>query len=413
MSAACSIADLGVRLLPALSDVAARQLRHEVIFRACKWDPQVEDVATIDSRAVVLTPVTWRRLAMDAEALAAELQAQEAALLHRPELWRELGLPWSLRLALAHGRATGEPVAAASVMRFDFHPTSDGWRISEVNRDVPGGFGEAGVFADLLAKHHPGSLIAGDPALALAAAVARRAGSDPVALVHCTSYSDDRQVMELLACRLRELGVTIRPVAPDGLRWDGPRASFADQTPVGAIIRFTPAEWLSACPWRSRWWRFFGGGGTPAANPAAVVLSQSKRLPLLWDRLGVPCPTWRRLLPETREPRTVDPEDPAWIHKPAWGRVGDGITGPGFGEPRHRLTILRQVRRHPRHWLAQRRFASVPLDLAAHLCLGIFVIDGRAIGAYARMSETPPIDHRAREAAVLIADTASTRGIAA
>ena len=48
------------------------------------------------------------------------------------------------------------------VLRFDFHWTTEGWRISEANTDVPGGFNEASGFARLLAPSFPGSEPAGD-----------------------------------------------------------------------------------------------------------------------------------------------------------------------------------------------------------------------------------------------------------
>ena len=37
-----------------------------------------------------------------------------------------------------------------------------------------------------------------------------------------------------------------------------------------------------------------------------------------------------------------------------------------------------------------------------HACLGVYVIDGRAAGVYARVSRKPLIDGRAQDAAVLL-----------
>jgi hypothetical protein len=53
--------------------------------------------------------------------------------------------------------------AACRIMRFDFHLTSEGWRVSEVNSDVPGGFAEAGASAAMVAENVS---LAGDPAAA-------------------------------------------------------------------------------------------------------------------------------------------------------------------------------------------------------------------------------------------------------
>ena len=48
--------------------------------------------------------------------------------------------------------------------RYDFHWTTDGWRISEVNCDVPGGFIEGGGFTSLVAGALSGLKSTGDPA---------------------------------------------------------------------------------------------------------------------------------------------------------------------------------------------------------------------------------------------------------
>ncbi|MCL4192911.1 MAG: hypothetical protein KJZ87_14350, partial [Thermoguttaceae bacterium] len=77
----------------------------------------------------------WQRLAQTAERLDAETRAAEEELCQRPDLQRLLGLPWRIRRAL---RRAATPPAGPRVMRFDFHFTTDGWRISEVNSDVPG-----------------------------------------------------------------------------------------------------------------------------------------------------------------------------------------------------------------------------------------------------------------------------------
>src|SRR5262249_1634704 len=128
----------------------------------CKWDPQVGDVGTLARFALVLPADEWRRLARLAERLAAEMDLAERELLLRPTLMRRLGLPEPVLRALA---SDGSPTpAAARVVRFDFHPTPDGWRISEANSDVPGGYTEASSFPALMAEHFHGAAPAGGPA---------------------------------------------------------------------------------------------------------------------------------------------------------------------------------------------------------------------------------------------------------
>ncbi|HVR99544.1 MAG TPA: glutathionylspermidine synthase family protein, partial [Thermoanaerobaculia bacterium] len=380
-------------------------------FDCCKWDPQVEDVATLAPFPLMLRPQAWDELARLAEALAAETAAAEKELLQRPNLHRRLGLPRAVRRALAKATAAGPCRETARVMRFDFHWTPDGWRISEANTDVPGGFNEGSGFARLMASWYPDSEVAGDPAGALAEAVAAttRPGA-AVALVHATAYTDDHQVMVFLA---RELAARERRAvlaAPDHLRWRDGRAMVESRWfsgDVETVIRFFPGEWLPNLPRACGWQHFFQAGRTPVSNPAAALLTQSKRFPLVWDRLDQPLPTWRRLLPATCEPAdsgAATGDD--WVLKPALGRVGDGIGLEGVTPRKELAEIRRSARWRGSWWAAQRRFHAAPLAVAGqevYPCVGVFTVDGRAAGAYGRVAKVPLVNHLARDAAVLIA----------
>jgi hypothetical protein len=59
----------------------------------------------------------------------------------------------------------------------DFHPTPDGWRLSEVNSDVPGGYSEASFFTGLMADHFPDAHPAGNPASVFTEALVRSVGA--------------------------------------------------------------------------------------------------------------------------------------------------------------------------------------------------------------------------------------------
>ena len=383
------------------------RLRRRAIFECCKWDPQVEDVSTVAPFPLMLRRPAWEEIAGLSETLAAEAIAAEEELARRPDLHRELGLPFSVRRALRHG---DPPPGIARVLRFDFHWTTEGWRISEANTDVPGGFNEGSGFARLLAPSFPGSEPAGDPAGCLADAVA---SSTPpggaVALVHATAYTDDRQVMVYLE---RELGARDRRAllaAPDHLRWRKGRAWIESEFFAGeldAVVRFFPAEWLPNLPRSSGWKSFFHGGRTPVSNPATALLTQSKRFPLVWDKLETPLPAWRSLLPKTVDPRDANwKKDGGWVLKPALGRVGDGIGLVGATSDKEWKLIRRGVRFGPRWWAAQRKFTAIPMKVAGeevYPCIGVYTIDGRAAGAYGRVARKPIINHLAQDAAVLV-----------
>jgi glutathionylspermidine synthase len=390
-------------------------IRRQAVFDCCKWDPQVEDVESLSAIPLVLQPEAWDEIAALAERLAAEAMAAEAELAARPALHKLLGLPRRVRAALARAAAAPSQ-GAARVLRFDFHATTEGWRISEANTDVPGGFNEASGFTRLVSAHVPGTVPAGDPAGRLADAVAAAVADVPpgaaVALVHATAFTDDRQVMVFLGRHLEARGCRPLLLGPDHLRWRDGRAFAAGagcEGPIDFLVRFFPAEWLPNLPRRSGWRHFFAGAATPASNPAAALLVQSKRFPLVWDRLETPLPTWRALLPETVDPREAGWRRgglDGWVVKPALGRVGDGIGLTGVTGAKEWKAIDKDIRRHPAHWAAQRRFEAVPLATPQgplFPCVGVYTIDGRAAGAYGRVAGKPLVDHLAQDAAVLVA----------
>ena len=382
-------------------------LRRRIIFDCCKWDPQVEDVSTIADIPLVLPARVWRELVSLAELLASEVMAAETELRGRPDLHGRLGLPRVLRRALGDMPAT---MGIARLVRFDFHHTTSGWRISEANSDVPGGLNEASGLSELMAGYYPGTVAAGDTAGAYARAMCASLGAGAhVAFVHATAYSDDRQVMTYLARRFAASGVRASLISPAHLRWHSGRArldtAWSSET-VDALVRFFPGEWLPNLPSACGWSHFFAGGSTPVSNPASAILTQSKRFPLTWDALRTPMPTWRSLLPETRDPRDVPwRHGEEWVLKPALGRVGEDIGMRGVTEAKQWRQLSRNVRWFPSGWAAQRRFVATAFrvhEKDLYPSVGIYTIDGHAAGAYGRIAERPLIDGRARDAAVLV-----------
>ncbi len=296
------------------------------------------------------------------------------------------------------------------MVRFDFHWTAGGWRISEANTDVASGFIEASGVTNLMAEKYPGCRPAGDPTGVLSEAVLRLAGPGAVVgLMHLSIFSEDRQVMLYLAQRLAEAGVKPCLFSPEHLRWYVGRAGVDcawQSGPLAWVMRFLPAEWLPRLPARTGWEGFLAGGRTAVCNPAYAVLTQSKRFPLVWDELATPLPSWRALLPETRSPRDLDglvEED--WVLKPALGHEGHHVGVGGVSEPEDWRLIRRAVARDSGAWAAQRRFHPSPLASPEGLlypCLGVYVIDDRVAGAYGRVAGRPLIDDRSREVAVLL-----------
>jgi len=394
---------------PRFSPADFAQLRRRTIFECGKWDPQYEDGCVLAEFALAISRDTWSELGQLAEQLACEALGAERELLARPDLHGRLALPRAIRRALRETPELGPCAEVARVLRFDFHWTSEGWRISEVNNDVPGGYIEAsglgGLAAELL-----GLELAGDPTAALADSLARAtAESGVIGLVHASAYTDDRQVMLHLARALETRARRTCLCDPTQVIWRDGRASARTdwyEGPLEVLARFYPAEWLPNTPASTRWQHFFRGSRTPISNPGAALLVQSKRFPLTWDKLETPLATWRALLPETRSPREIAwRDDPRWIVKPALGRVGDGVGMREAVEPREWRAISRSAHWFPSHWITQRRFETLPIEhdgAALFPCLGVYVIDGRRAGIYGRIARRALIDSRAQDVAVLV-----------
>lgn len=384
-----------------------------MVLAHCKWDPQVQDVSTLAPFPLLMSGRTWKDLAERAEALAGETLAAERSILEQPRLLRRLGMPRVLRNLLASGAGPLTP-AAVRWMRFDFHFTSDGWRISEVNSDVPGGFAEASGLSGLMSRHHSGTRTAGDPTDAWANALRRNIGdSGAVALLSAAGFMEDHQVVAHLARRLQAIGIDAHLAQPKHLHWHDGHAHLRTawhEGPLAAIVRFYQAEWLARLGRRADWRPLFVSGRTPVGNPGCAAVSESKRFPLVWDELGLPLPAWREHLPETRDPRDAPwRRDDGWLVKSAYCNTGDSVAWAGLQPRRRWLKTLLDVALHPESWVAQRRFRTLPIDTPRgpmFPCIGVYTIGGRACGIHGRLSPTPVINYAATDVAVLIADHA-------
>lgn len=394
-----------------------REVRERAIFEFCKWDVQCEDHSVLAAFPLLIERETERFLNEKAEALAREALLAEEEVLRNPELLEPLGLPGAIRRVFERRSTPHWNWPELRTMRFDFHFTTEGWRISEVNADVPGGFIEASAWNALFAEKWRGVSAPADVSRLYARAMREVAGQNArISFVHATAYSDDRQVMLHLARRFAAEGMQTCLCGPGHLRWVRNRAEFCAGFASGrpdAMVRFFPAEWLPNLGSAGSWQPYFVGGETPVSNPGRALVLQTKRFPLVWGNLRTELATWRELLPETRDAGDIGclPSD-EWVLKPALGRVGEGVGIKGVSSRNDLEDVVQRVRRRPRQWVAQRRFEIVPVstdDGPRYPCIGVFTLGRKAAGLYGRISETPIIDRDARDVAVLIAGEASAR----
>lgn len=394
------------RCTPPLAPDEHLRVRHTMALDGFKWDAQVGDVTTLAPFAIVLPAALWTSLARTAETLAAELAGAEAELQRRAELWPMLGLPRAVRRALE----IDEPWTPTAVraIRFDFHPTRAGWRISEANSDVPGGYTEASRFTALMRAAAPDTFPAGDPATTLAKALARQARQHGrIALLAAPGYPEDLQIVANLAALLAGLGVATTQPRPEQLHWHDGIAHVGQNgaaRPLDAIYRFYQGELMATTP-GTEWRRLFRGGRTAVCNPGAALLTESKRLPLLWPELETPMPTWHALLPTTDHAGAAWQKPRAdWVLKGAYSNTGDSVFTPRWSR-RDYLSALGHSLLAPRAWIAQQRFETLPLATPLgplHPCIGVYTIDGRAAGIYGRLAHRQVTDFTAIDAAVLL-----------
>ena len=387
------------------------EYRLGAMFDCYKWDPQFLDHNTIARYALVLTEEEHAEVSAYTEALDKETRAAEQLINSDLSLAKPLGLPRNVRRDIA--RMTNyDPDRHIRLTRYDFHPTAEGeWAVSEVNSDVPGGFAESSLLPEEVKKVLPAGNYYfknfGETLVKAISSKVKKGGR--IMLVHCTCYSDDRQVMQYLGDRLEREGCSAVYAASDHLRFENNRAiSVLDgnEGEVDGIVRFSPLEWLTQV--RPKHWHGYFDTITPSCNHPIAIYAQTKRFPFVWDSMearGVSMATWRKLLPETIPVKEAKGKE-GYIYKPVYGRVGENISIREACKEEEYRKIMKAVKLHPKDYLAQKRFNSLALIGAKgetyHVCLGSYAVDGEHAGYYARISDTPRIDSNAADIPVLV-----------
>ena len=385
--------------------------RLDLIFNCYKWDPQFLDNNTVAKHVLVITKEEHQELEKLTEKIDKETIQAEQFLNKNIKFSKRLALPKTIYKEL-YRMKNYQPDKHIRLMRYDFHPTIENkWAVSEVNSDVPGGFAEASLMPQvakaLLNEEKYWYKNFGD---ILSNAIAKKVKpKGTIMMVHCTSYSDDRQVMQFLGDKLKNIGFNIIYAAADHLRFKDNKAFSilnGKEGEIDAIFRFTPLEWLKDI--KPKYWQGYFDTITPSCNHPIAIFAQTKRFPLVWDiveKHGIKLSTWRELLPETLEVKDIKNKE-GYIYKPACGRVGENISIKEACSDEEYEKIIKDVKRHSKQYLAQKKFNSKPLltedGESFHVCLGSYSVEGKHAGYYARISKTPRIDSNAADIPVLI-----------
>lgn len=385
--------------------------RLQAMFDCYKWDPQFCDNNTLAKYVLVLSKEENDEIIKLTKSLDKETRAAEEYLNKNIKIAKKLALPKKI-LKQVTNMQKYDNTQNIRLMRYDFHPNINGkWVVTEVNSDVPGGFAESSLLPELARKFINMSELEyisfGEKMIDAINHMLNKKGT--IMMVHCTCFSDDRQVMQYLGDRLKKEGYTVIYGAADHINFKEKQAYCIldnNQKKIDLIFRFTPLEWLIQM--KPRRWDGYFNTITKSCNHPIGIYAQSKRFPFVWkdlEKVNINMNTWKNLLPETLEVKEVGSKK-GFIYKPVYGRVGEKISIKEACRGDEYQKIIEDVKKHPNQYLAQKKFESLPLKgdngEEYHVCIGSYIIEGEHAGYYARISEYPRIDSYAADIPVLI-----------
>ena len=383
----------------------------QAMFDCYKWDPQFCDNNTLSRYVLILSKEENEELVKLTQNLDKETIRAEEYLNKNIKIAKKLSLPKKI-LEQIPSMQDYDKTKNIRLMRYDFHPSVNGdWVVTEVNSDCPGGFAESSLLPDLARRTlNIATLEYNSFGEKMVDAINKRLDKNgTIMMVHCTCFSDDRQVMQYMGDRLKREGYNIIYGAADHINFKDKKAYCIlenNQISIDLIFRFTPLEWLIQM--KPRRWDGYFNSKTMSCNHPISIYAQSKRFPFVWndlEKVGINMKTWRKLLPETLEIKNMNLKD-GYIYKPVYGRVGEKISIKEACKDDEYEKILKDVKKHPKQYLIQKKFESKPLETEDgkkyHVCIGSYTIEGEHAGYYARMSQYPRIDSYAEDIPVLI-----------
>ena len=383
----------------------------KAMFDCYKWDPQFCDNNTLSRYVLVLTKKENEEIISLTEKLDKETRLAEEYLNKNIKIAKNLTLPRKV-LEQIPNMQNYDKTQNIRLMRYDFHLSIDNnWVVTEVNSDCPGGFAESSLLPNLARNvinlPQLDFTSFGDKMVEEINKKLNKNGT--IMMVHCTCFSDDRQVMQYMGDRLKKEGYRIIYGAADHINFKDKKAYCIldnNQISIDLIFRFTPLEWLIQM--KPRRWDGYFNTITKSCNHPISIYAQSKRFPFVWNDLekaGISMSTWKKLLPETFEVKKFLLKE-GYIYKPVYGRVGERISIKEACKGDEYEKILRDVKKHPQQYLLQKDFKSKAIITndgnKYHICLGSYTIEGKHAGYYARMSQYPRIDSYAEDIPVLI-----------
>lgn len=384
-----------------LSEPEISDLINTLCFRYYKWDAEACGKRLVMSESLVLTRAEHERVVAICERFDAILGKLEHALLQRPDLLVQLGIPANVLDIIRD-----EPEQDLQLTRHDVFLTPDGrWMVSEFNEDVPGGFNEANGVPELLGPSLRGLGFEGSLRAAIVEALSPY---EHIALLYATGYAEDLQHMLIIKKWLEADGHTTELAAPSHMQasWRGTKC-FGRR--CDAAFRFYPGEWFQWLENLSDWKRI--SPRLPMMNPLRRLIRQSKRLYAFWrdpDLLSAEDIAFiAEHTPASQPFEQIDAiEDRSrWVLKNAFGRMGDTVIMGNLAKEKDWNDSVAAARRKPTEWLLQERFDVAPMQDGGqpfYPSLGVYLVNHAFAGYYSRAAHHPFINHEAYHVATVV-----------
>lgn len=398
-----------VRPLPLRDPLAEPPFFQELTQEFLLFDPFVAGQRRVDLHPLVLSDALHRQAVSVAENAVRVIQ-ETAQNAHEHEAEAALYRFSPLTRALA--RASHQARDSASLVRVDLLLDRDHqWQVCELNADCPGGHNEASGLPRLAQR--AGIAHLWNPTTvteSTARRLAELARGDGVALIHATAYAEDLQVCALIQRALRRLQVPAYLCPPTAPAFDGERVLLWKK-PIGALYRFFPTEGMDGQRNGPGLVEAISSGHLRTLSSFSQIFAQSKlSLARTWARVDA-LPEADRAFVLRHLPLTLSTADlpaPAlladrsgWVLKRALGRVGEEVfvgnlhTDMEWAEVVSGVVNL-ELKGEP--WVAQRFVPQRPVETPwgpRLVTLGAYVLDGRFVGYFCRITAFSHVSHDA------------------
>ncbi len=409
---------------------AQATLERELVRRGIICDPYLEGRPRFGASPVVFSATQLDRMCEVAESVAAVYDEVARLCRTRPELTREFfeltpcqKIMWQMSCPMWHG-----------VARADVFETTTGLKITELNSDTPTGQAEAVELGRLGRAMHPELLDPnaglGDAFMDLVCGLAERALGDgfprTAGIVFPTDLTEDLPLVRLYQEWLAARGFAVVLGSPFNLKQGPDKSAYLFDRRVSVVLRHYKTDW-----WGERVPIWVGDAPfddpLPLAgplrilaeaeasrkvvvvNPFGAVLTQNKRaMALMWEHIDELSPeaqaTVRLYVPRTLRLESLHRSElaaarDAWVIKSDYGAEGDEvIVGKYVTDAEWSEVLARAV---PGRFVAQERFDEVLTD-GRSINYGVYVVGGRAAGAYVRVQPEGPTDKHALSVPALL-----------